>query len=381
MKVWIENPFDNLACEGFRQQRYSLMAQAFRNAGHDAVLWTSDFNHTTKLMRNIPSLPDGIKLVKSLPYSKNISVRRILSHMKYASSWENAARENISSSGAAPDIIIASTPTLFASRVARKLAKEFGARFILDIQDLWPETFERVIPTFALAPLRAIAKANILAADRISAVADAFLDSALRYGCKAPMRRFYHGIELDQRFALTTCEIHPRLLRFAYVGNLGVSYHLQSPIQAILEHQNWTLDVAGKGAYEPLLRTLAASCPERVRFHGYLDKGALSKLLAQCDIGIVPLDASSRVAMPYKFADYSRAGLAILSSLPGESAKLLEEYSSGDLYSASDKNSFSNAAARLQNHLKSAKLSSLRMARELFDASRIYREYVSWSTQ
>ena len=51
MRVWIENPFDNLPEEGFRPQRYWLMADAFSRAGHDTVLWTADFNHTTKARR------------------------------------------------------------------------------------------------------------------------------------------------------------------------------------------------------------------------------------------------------------------------------------------------------------------------------------------
>ena len=37
MTVWIENPFDNLPAEGFRPQRYWLMAEAFAKAGHDVT--------------------------------------------------------------------------------------------------------------------------------------------------------------------------------------------------------------------------------------------------------------------------------------------------------------------------------------------------------
>ena len=48
MTVWIQNPFDNLPCEGYRKQRYWLMAEAFARAGHSVVLWTSDFSHGAK---------------------------------------------------------------------------------------------------------------------------------------------------------------------------------------------------------------------------------------------------------------------------------------------------------------------------------------------
>ena len=55
MTVWIVNPFDNLPLEGYRPQRYWLMAQAFAAAGHDVVYWTSDFSHANKA----PRIVDG----------------------------------------------------------------------------------------------------------------------------------------------------------------------------------------------------------------------------------------------------------------------------------------------------------------------------------
>ena len=86
MRVWIENPFDNLPCEGFRPQRYWLMAEAFARAGHDVTLWTSDFSHATKAPRSISpfSAPFRLKLVKTPPYRSNVSLSRILSHRAYA---------------------------------------------------------------------------------------------------------------------------------------------------------------------------------------------------------------------------------------------------------------------------------------------------------
>ena len=48
MLVWIQNPFDNLPAEGYRKQRYWLMAEAFLRAGHRVVYWTSDFSHARK---------------------------------------------------------------------------------------------------------------------------------------------------------------------------------------------------------------------------------------------------------------------------------------------------------------------------------------------
>ncbi len=94
MRVWIENPFDNLPLEGFRPQRYWLMAEAFARAGHEATLWTADFNHTTKTRRAIAGEPPdfALRLVHEPPYSANVSLGRMISHWRYSREWSRLAQ-------------------------------------------------------------------------------------------------------------------------------------------------------------------------------------------------------------------------------------------------------------------------------------------------
>ena len=89
MRVWIENPFDTLPVEGFRPQRYWLMAEAFVRAGHDVTLWTSDFSHATKSRRTVRAgdAPFALRFVPTPPYTSNVSFARIRSHRAYAAEW------------------------------------------------------------------------------------------------------------------------------------------------------------------------------------------------------------------------------------------------------------------------------------------------------
>ena len=128
MRVWINNPFDFLPGEGARLQRYGLLCQALAQAGHQVVWWTSDWNHLEKARREVlkfesskalklkEKLETGnlkldhptsniehrtsnvehrigaggveIRLIKTLPYFKNVGLRRLLSHWLYAKRWE-----------------------------------------------------------------------------------------------------------------------------------------------------------------------------------------------------------------------------------------------------------------------------------------------------
>ena len=326
MRVWIENPFDNLPEEGFRPQRYWLMADAFARAGHEVVLWTADFNHTTKARRAVSHETPrafALELVHEPPYARNVSPGRMFSHWRYAREWRRRAMAYALEHGA-PDAIVASTPPLSACAAARKLARRFGAKFVVDVMDAWPETFERVAPRWALWPLRAMARANYLGADIVTVVADRYEELVRSYGFRGEIRRFYHGIDLGGALARRASAAGGRL-RLAYAGNLGRTYDLLTAVRALAELPDATLDIAGLGDGADEISRLASALgvDSRVKMRGYLDKDELAGLLSECDAGLVPMAEDSCVGVPYKFCDYAKAGLAIVSSLGGESAKLL----------------------------------------------------------
>lgn len=195
MTVWIVNPFDNLPLEGFPAGRYWRMAEAFVAAGHRVTYWTADFSHTTKRPRvtvDSSRWPDGypssaagsleVALVPTLPYAKNLSFRRIVSHVRLANSWLLAALAR----DAKPDLVIASVPPLRLATNAMRYARKVKAKFIVDIQDAWPETFYRVVPRWLCAPLKAMARRLYRGADAVTAVAESYIALARADGAKGP---------------------------------------------------------------------------------------------------------------------------------------------------------------------------------------------------
>ena len=384
MKVWIENPFDNIPPEGFRPQRYWLMAQAFAQAGHDVVYWTSDFSHSLKARRKLQcelfGNPFPMRLVKTEPYSRNVSVARARSHRRYAAKWLEDARAAAAAEGA-PDVVVVSVPPLSAPGAAFRLRDEFGCKVVVDVMDAWPQTFRRLLPRQAgwlypilFAPLFRMAKRAYSKADLVTGVCDGYREMALSAGAKSYYRA-YHGIDLSPP---------PRIerrhdgLKLVYAGGTGRTYDLETPVRALARLEGATLAVAGaEGPAMASLRGLAASlgCADRLLTPGYLGADALERLLRSCDIGIVPMDVGSFVGMPYKLADYSAAGLAVASSLGGESAALLSRYRAGASYPPSDADGFVAAVREIAADLHGCRSRARAMAEAEFDAGRIYREY------
>ena len=376
MKVWVVNPFDNLPPEGNRPQRYWLMCAAFARAGHDVTLWTSDFSHSRKARRVMDSaFPDPgfrVVMVPSPPYGANICLARVWSHRVLARRWTRlaAAEER-------PDLVVASSPPLSLCAAARRYCAARGVPFVVDVMDAWPETFERVAPRFLLAPLARMARANYRAADAISAVSERYIDLVREYGATAPVRLFYHGIEIRHGAAERASSGED--FTIAYVGSMGASYDLATLVEAVKGMDGVRLELAGSGPQEPGLRALAAGCP-RIDFLGYLGDGELRKMLARADAGVVPMFPASCVGVPYKLADYAAAGLPVLNSLVGETARIVDENGAGASYRAGDAKSFASALERLRGmDAASLRAGAARLA-HLFDADVVYGEYVAWAS-
>jgi glycosyltransferase involved in cell wall biosynthesis len=460
MKIWINNPFDFLPGEGARLQRYGLLAQALVKAGHQVVWWSSDWNHLEKARREVlkcepaslgatPSqgsskvlkLGMQIRLIKTLPYFKNIGLRRLISHWLYARSWaRECAREHQK-----PDLIICSAPPLSTGWVMRSLCRRWGCAGVIDVMDVWPETFERVAPPWVLGPLRWMAKRVYEGADGISAAGDSYLEVVKRYletprqgeadpkqtprqgeadpkqtprqgeadpkqtprqgepprqgGAhpgEKPMYRCYHGIEMgggtprqgeaDPRRE-EKCARADGAFRLVYVGNMGKGYDLVTLVQAVKqmidEGQAISLDLAGSGEQEESLKVLAQTKQDAIRFHGVITGDALRALLLNADVGVVPLLPKTYVAVPYKLADYTAAGLPMISSLKGETEDLIAKYEAGWFYEAWSVASLKGVLKVCGEVVKEEKIrfyrrNALRMAEECFDADKIYPEFVTW---
>ena len=374
MVVWIQNPFDNLPGEGYRRQRYWMMADAFVRFGHHVVYWTSDFSHATKRTRREvagDSGADGIevRLIPTIPYRKNISLRRVSSHCAYARKWLELASTPVQQ----PSLIITSCPTLSAADSALELGRRFGAKVVVDVQDAWPETFERLAPRgfgwlakAILYPLNRQARRIYREANLVSGVCDRYRELTGR----ADFYRAYLGIELESGVSAADGASNRRI-RMVYSGNMGRTYDLDTVVEAVAANEDFELDIAGFGG--------ELSCPpsarDRVRFHGMLPAADLRRLFAECDVGVIPMSDASWVGIPNKMFDYSAAGLSVVSSLGGETAALLERYGCGAIYRAGDRDALSSAVRIAADLPRSA---SRRLCEAEFDAVKIYNEYVKW---
>jgi glycosyltransferase involved in cell wall biosynthesis len=417
LSVWLVNPFDDIPGEGLPPLRYWSLARILAARGHDVIWWTATWSHRRKAVRSAPlgiREDEGfaVRLVAARPYESNVSLARLASHRDFGRTFERLARESVSSGQLdRPDIILASLPPLDSPEAAARLAKQLDATFVLDVMDLWPETFERLLPgptllrrlvaPFLLGGMEKRRRALVAAADAVSSATRSYADVVLREApADLPRHVCYLGA-YPQEFGTppqhvnhvpmagadetaTPAAVEP--LQCVYAGSLEAGQDLDvlpaAARQLSAAGVQATIHVAGTGRLEPALRRAAASGGScRLEVHGLLPRPAYVGLLQRCDVGLVCVKPESFVAVPYKACDFAAAGLAIVNSLPGELQGLIDEHRAGLPYTAGDAGSLARVIQSLAADRK--KLVELQHGARLlaaaeFDRERTYPRFADW---
>jgi glycosyltransferase involved in cell wall biosynthesis len=385
--------------------------------GHDVIWWTATWSHRRKAIRTAPlgiREDEGfaVRFVAVRPYERNVSLARLGSHRDYGRTFERLANESVSSGQLArPDIILASLPPFEGPEAAARLARRLDATFVLDLMDVWPETFDRLLPgpafvrkllaPFFLGSMHRRRQELVAAADAVSAATRTYADAVLAAAPDSLPRHLCYVGAYPQEFPAPRPAVNhvplpdgsspedaaSRPLECVYAGTLEAGQDLDTLVAATRQLSaagvQATIHVAGTGSHEAVLRRAAASSGGtcRLEVHGLLPRADYVRLLSRCDVGLVCVKPESFVAVPYKACDYAAAGLALVNSLPGELQQLIERHDAGVAYAAGDAASLARAIADLaanRRRLADLRQGARRLAAAEFDRERTYAAFADW---
>ncbi len=372
MKVWLVNPFDPLPGEREQLGRYAHIAEALREAGHDVLWWSSTFSHRFKRDVDRALVEAGVsekgievRLVPTPRYTKNVSYRRLRSHKSYGRAFQELAADQPH-----PDVILASSPPLESAREAARLGRVWGVPTIIDIQDQWPDNFVRVIPRplrwlrgLLLGRYYAVEREAYTLADGIVGVARGYVDHGVRVGGRKP----YEGVfplgvnlkELDAAIARGAVEHAEKWQKpegrvwLLYSGSLSHNYDFLTIVRAAVltkarfgDRVRFILTGTGELA-ERAKRIIRRNGLDNVTMTGFLEFPEWAFLLSQADAGFNASFPDALIYFPNKVFYYLAAGAAVLNTIPGQCAELVENEGCGINYKAGDPRSCFDAIARL----------------------------------
>jgi glycosyltransferase involved in cell wall biosynthesis len=414
LSIWLVNPFDDIPGEGLVPLRYWSLARVLTSRGHDVTWWSATWSHRRKVIRTAPlGIRDDegftMRLVAVRPYERNISLARLASHRDFGRNFERLATEGVAVGQLErPDIIVASMPPLDSPEAAVRLARRLDATLVVDVQDLWPDTIERILPgpnflrkiaaPLLLGRMRRQRQEALAAADGVSTTTHTYLDAVRgEIPTATPTHVCYLGSYPQEFPAVATTLVNAVPLhggdaatvplQCVYAGSLEVGQDIETLLAAarLLSARGVvaTLHVAGSGKLEPLVRRAAESQRGTclIEPHGLLGRHDYVRLLASCEAGLVLVKPESLVSLPNKACDYAAAGLALVNSLPGELQQLIDDNGAGVAYRAGDPTSLAAVIAMLaadRGRLKSMRAGARQLAAAEFDRERIYPLYADW---
>ncbi len=315
--------------------RFKYLAEMLSNENEVEIV-TSSFYHITKKQRDriIPKLNFKLTLIDEPGYPKNICLQRFFSHWK----WGKNVKKYLETRKK-PDVIYCAVPSLTAACYAATFCKRNNVRFVIDIQDLWPEAFQMVfnvpvISNFIFTPFIFLANGVYRRADAICAVSDSYCKRAASVNKKVKETT---TVFLGTRLSIFDENVRQNPIKkdnklwLGYCGSMGDSYDLKVVIDALALLENPPVFIAmGDGEKRDEFERYAKEKRVNCLFTGRLPYDRMCGWLKRCDIVVNPIVGDSVATIINKHADYAASGLPVLNTQNSEEyQKLVEDYNMG----------------------------------------------------
>jgi glycosyltransferase involved in cell wall biosynthesis len=305
IKIWLITPYGSLPGEGWRDYRFTMIADALARRGHEVTWWTASFDHISKRMRPIflqshqERRPFRLELVPTPAYKRNIGLGRLRFELAFAYRlvrmlWHKSR----------PNVIIAADPPQTSGFAAVILAHRHQAKLILDCMDLRPEIFVAATPSMLrglamviFAPLQLLRRYNYSRADAATATCDTYRNIVLRAAPRLNPENvitIFIGIDPEQvavdHESPAVRKGEPNEFRVVYAGSLGQNYDIHALVEcaALLSHRgDIRFVIAGDGPLRPfLLDTIRDRRMTNVQYLGRIARSL--RRFKLCKIKLIP---------------------------------------------------------------------------------------------
>ena len=310
--------------------------------GYNVTIFCSGYHHT--LLKHVVEYNDkgfyeeinnGVKFiwVKTFPYKVN-NWKRMLNTVSYALKLNKI----IPKLGLEkPDYIIGSTVHPFAPLIASKMARRFKAKYIMEIRDLWPQTFidmnlwkESSITTKFF---KYIEKISVIKSSKIivlSPLTIGYLKDNYNYN-KDNILLLPNGVNKNYINKDVLNNEVSRKINITYLGGIEKVHGLEFMVDLAskINDVNVTFNIYGDGKEKQYLRNKSIqSGNNNIVWHDPVSKSIVPNILAQATLLFV---STSNVlyGSENKLYDYMASGKPIVLAIRGSHNDPIKETGCG----------------------------------------------------
>lgn len=353
MNITIVAPYCSLPSEP-HFNRFWYLAELLSQS-HDVLLITSNFKHYDKSFRrpeDAEAASQGrlkVMLLEESGYSKNVSLGRVTSHhrfVKHFEKWLENCRPG------EQDVVFSAYPLIATNLLLGKHKARLGYKLIVDVQDVWPESFSSVVPFLKkvphkLLPFASRANRAYRCADALVAVSQTYLDRAKEANPNVPGEAVYIGTDFAA-IAPPPPRFRSKTTRLFYLGTLSYSYDVETVCKGVRklldDGENVELHIMGGG---PDLEKLKQYENRAIKFYGYLPYSEMMSIAKGCDIAVNAIHSHAMQSVTNKLSDYMALQKPILNSQNNAEVLGLLNLLPHENYRSGDVDSFVQAAKNI----------------------------------
>lgn len=309
-------------CFESNEERASSVYEVLKKLAYEVRIFSSDYSHIRKEKRK--SHPENVTLIEARPYSRNLSLQRIVSHSRFAKDLFARIEEEKA------DLIWLMAPANSLIAEAKKYKKGHPeTRLVIDIIDMWPESLPLSISKdlFPLNLWKKLRDDNIGCADALVCECDLY---------KEILRKHYSGNITTIRWArhseavVQESECPDDRMVLVYIGSINHIIDAERIASVISEIDSpVSLHVIGEGENtDHFLEVTEKVC--EVIYHGAVrDEKAKADIFAKCHAGINIYREGLYIGLTVKCIDYFGHGLPIINNIRGDTWDFVETYDAG----------------------------------------------------
>jgi glycosyltransferase involved in cell wall biosynthesis len=261
-----------------------------------------------------------------------------------------------------PDVVLGTSPPLFAGLAGLASARFHRVPFVLDVRDLWPAaatSLHQISPGAVTRVGLALERLLYGSAAEVVAVTRPFCEhiDAIRGPERSPAWLIPNGtldVFFEEPASRDRLGVPNDRLLVTFAGTLGIAQALPAVLDAA-ERLNGTAHLAfvGEGPMKDIVSSDAARRRlDNVSFHPQLPLERIMSVLAASDALLVSLSAHPvfEAFVPSKMIDFMAAGRPVVLSAAGESARILDEAGGGLVVAPEDPEALAEAIRWLAAH-------------------------------
>lgn len=358
------------------------LARGLADRGHDVHVVTAFPNYPEgrvydgyRQRRRWVSVEDGVTVHRVPIFASHSSnpVARALNYLSFAFS-----SRFVGSGLRDADVTYVYATQMTAATGPAAWRRRRGIPYVLHVQDLWPES---VTASGMLSSAGGSWVARVLhgwlgrlyrGAAAIVATSEGMREVLAERGAEAGTAVTVYNWS-PQEHALDARDHSSPNVRIMYAGNLGHMQDLEMVIRAfalVADEDRLSLTIVGTGVLDQSLRdAVQESTLSSVTFVGRVGQEQMDQFYAQSDFQLVSLRDSPvfRMTVPSKFQASISRGLPVISTVPGELARIVEGEGIGISAPPSDDRELAAALRRAAELSSEARAEMGRRAREYYE--------------